>query len=90
MKGVTDHDDEIIMKALAYAIEAIERLPPRWRRTSDQEDMIRLLEAGFQKGWAPHWRTVARAHLEQRGLAGGGQNGSRATRRRCRRVVSGG
>jgi len=43
--SVTGRDNYIIMSALAYAIEAIDRLPQRWQEWSDQKDMIALLDA---------------------------------------------
>jgi hypothetical protein len=56
------------MKALAYAIVAIERLPYEWREESDKEDMQKLLET-----MTPNqvdrdtYLTGARRHLERRG-----------------------
>jgi hypothetical protein len=32
-------------QALAYAVEAIDRLPPSWQEASDRDDMATLLEA---------------------------------------------
>ena len=62
--NVTGRDGHIMRKALAYAIEAIGKLPPRWQEASDRDDMIRLLDA---MGGGGRQRTVARGHLERRG-----------------------
>ena len=63
--SVTGHDEHIMMNALAYAIEAIDRLPKRWQEGSDQEDMIALLNA--MSNLANFYRVGARGHLLQRG-----------------------
>lgn len=60
---ITGRDAYIIRKALAYAIEAIDRLPPRWREESDREDMTTLLGA---YGDADAHRLNARQHLTGR------------------------
>ena len=44
MMEITGRDSYIIVKALAYAIEAIDRLPFDAQERSDREDMIALLE----------------------------------------------
>jgi hypothetical protein len=63
--SLTGRDDYIMMKALAYAIEAIGRLPERWQEASDQKDMIELLNSTSN---APDfYRVGARGHLCQRG-----------------------
>ena len=41
---MTQRDDYLIKKALAYAIEAIDRLPKQWQEASDRDDMVKLLE----------------------------------------------
>jgi hypothetical protein len=43
--NITGRDGPVIAKALAYAIEAIGRLPDRWQEKSDREDMLKLLNA---------------------------------------------
>ena len=66
MMEITGRDSYIIVKALAYAIEAIDRLPFDAQERSDREDMIALLErlapvgehrerarALLTRGWAP-------------------------------------
>ena len=63
--GITGRDNYIVMNALAYAIEAIGRLPRRWQERSDQEDMIALLDAMSDE--ADFYRIGARGHLRQRG-----------------------
>lgn len=44
MEGVTGRDSYIVAKALAYAIEAIEALPPEWQEGGDQGDIKKLLD----------------------------------------------
>jgi hypothetical protein len=71
MKGVaagsvTGRDRYIILNALAYAIEAISRLPEQWQERSDQSDMIALLDAMTDE--ADFYRVGARGHLQQRGI----------------------
>lgn len=44
MQNITGRDRHIIMKALALAIGAIDRAPPRQRPGFDRADMARLLE----------------------------------------------
>jgi hypothetical protein len=63
--GITGRDNYIVMNALAYAIEAIGRLPKRWQEGSDQDDMIALLNA--MSNQADFYRIGARGHLLQRG-----------------------
>jgi hypothetical protein len=65
--SITGREGQILVKALAYAIEAIERLPPQWQEASDRRDMLALLTALVGGEWADHWRTIARGHLERRG-----------------------
>jgi hypothetical protein len=62
--NVTGRDGHIMRKALAYAIEAIGKLPLQWQEASDREDMVLLLGA---MGDGDHHRMVARGHLERRG-----------------------
>lgn len=66
-ESVTGRDGYIIRKALAYAIETIERLPERWQEWSDKEDMKTLLAALTEQG--DFYRTGALAHIERRGIA---------------------
>jgi len=40
MKNITGQDSFIIAKALAIAIEAIDRLPEEWRAESDKENGV--------------------------------------------------
>jgi hypothetical protein len=63
--SVTGRDNYIIMNALAYAIEAIDRLPQRWQEWSDQKDMIALLDAMSDQ--PDFYRIGARGHLQRRG-----------------------
>jgi hypothetical protein len=63
--SVTGRDNYIIMNALAYAIEAISRLPERWQERSDQKDMIALLDAMSDQ--PDFFRIGARGHLQRRG-----------------------
>jgi hypothetical protein len=65
MTNITGQDSFLIAKALAMAIEAIDRLPEEWRAESDKDkdDMIRLLEAFHPKG-AQTLRVEARATLQ--------------------------
>jgi hypothetical protein len=67
MTDITGRDGFIICKALAYAIETIERLPEQWQEWSDKEDMKRLLDA-ITGGKPDFYRTVARSHIERRGV----------------------
>ena len=64
MRTITGQDSLVIAKALAIAIEAIDRLPKEWRAESDKDkhDMIRLLEAWHPKT-AEMLRVEARATL---------------------------
>jgi hypothetical protein len=64
--GVTGRDGYILMQALAYAIEAIGRLPERWQEWSNREDMIKLLTAMSDD--PDFYRLGARSHLERRGM----------------------
>jgi hypothetical protein len=58
-------DSYVMCLALAYAIEAIERLPIRWQEWSDKEDMICLLNDMTAKGLpAAFFREEARHHLD--------------------------
>jgi len=63
--NVTGRDYSILVKALAYAIEAIDRLPQRWQERSDQKDMIALLDAMSDQ--PDFFRIGARGHLQRRG-----------------------
>jgi hypothetical protein len=63
--SVTGRDNYIMMNALAYAIEAISRLPEQWQERSDQKDMIALLDAMSDE--ADFYRIGARGHLQRRG-----------------------
>jgi hypothetical protein len=63
--NVTGRDYSILVKALAYAIEAIDRLPQRWQERSDQKDMIALLDAMSDQ--PDFYRIGARGHLQRRG-----------------------
>jgi hypothetical protein len=62
MTEITGRDGYIIAKALAYAIEAIGRLPEEAQEASDREDMIALLNHHSPKD-ADRERKAARAHL---------------------------
>jgi hypothetical protein len=68
--NVTGRDGLIVMKALAYAIVAIERLPDKWQEWSDKEGMRKLLDAMTSDQDERDWYLLgARLHLEHRGLA---------------------
>ena len=67
-RNITGRDSLIVAKALAYAIESIERLPQRWQEWSDKEDMVLLLDAVQGPKGARRCRTLARSHLERCGL----------------------
>jgi hypothetical protein len=67
-QSVTGRDQYIVAMALALAIEAIDRLPEKWRSYSDRDDMALLLEA-LQPGGAKAFRLLARATLQRRGVA---------------------
>lgn len=41
--NITGRDNYILAQALAYAIETIDRLPPRLQEKSNREDMEELL-----------------------------------------------
>lgn len=68
IENITGRDSSIIAKALAYAIECINRLPDSWQEVSDQSDMETLLIAMCGEGWAKHVRVCARSHIERRGI----------------------
>jgi hypothetical protein len=57
--------DELIARALALAIEAIDRLPPNWQAGTDKTAMIALLHHITAPGQAASLRLLARARLEQ-------------------------
>ena len=52
-KGVTGRDGYIIAEALVLAMKAIDDMPSNIRLTSDQNDIIRILNANF-----PSWEDV--------------------------------
>ncbi len=62
-KDVTGRDQYIIAMALAYAIEAINRLPEPHRGTSDQTDMQTLLMKHVGIEAARQLRSQARQQL---------------------------
>jgi hypothetical protein len=64
-RGVTGRDGYLTLQALAYAIETIDRLPPRWQEWSNMLDMIDLLD--MLTPHADEFRLEARGHIEQRG-----------------------
>ena len=66
--NVTGRDGYLVRKALAYAIETIEGLPKRWQEQSDQQQMLRLLEAMTDSYAAQRFRICARSHIKRRGL----------------------
>jgi hypothetical protein len=65
--GITGRDDLILAKALAYALEALNRVPDEWQPGSDMLDMEALL-AHHGGQFAATWRTEARAVLSRRQL----------------------
>jgi hypothetical protein len=78
--SVTGRDNYIMMNALAYAIEAISRLPEQWQERSDQMDMIALLDAMSDE--ADFYRIGARGHLQCRGTTVKNVNSCSKTRSR--------
>ena len=52
-KGVTGRDGYIIAEALVLAMKAIDDMPSNVRLTSDQKDIIKILNANF-----PAWEDV--------------------------------
>jgi hypothetical protein len=68
MRDITSREHTILCKALAYAIETIEALPPQWQEWSDKEDMIKLLDTIAEH--PEHYRICARGHIERRGVKG--------------------
>ena len=67
LTGVTGRDGYIFCKALAYAIEAINRLPPEWQQVDEQQDMLALFNWVASADRQDKLRLMARAHLERRG-----------------------
>jgi hypothetical protein len=70
LEGITGRDGYIMMKALAYAIEAIESLPMRWQEVNDKDDMKLLLDAYAGSNLSGtnrvnYHRTEARKHLTE-------------------------
>jgi hypothetical protein len=66
-RRIKSTDEPLIARALAFAIEAIDRLPPNWQG-SDKSAMIALLHHVAPHGDAERLRLLARARLEQRGV----------------------
>jgi hypothetical protein len=66
--NVTGRDGYIIAKALAYAISAIEALPPRWQEWSDCEDMKAILRARMSPQSIKQLRLEVLGHLRQCGV----------------------
>ena len=60
---ITGRDMYIVLQALAYAIETIERLPPECQEASEMEDMKALLSALCGPEQAAKYRTNAKRHL---------------------------
>jgi hypothetical protein len=60
----------VLCKALAYAIETIEKLPPRWQEWSDKEDMKLLLDHMTSNPGigltSEYYHLIARSHIEHR------------------------
>ena len=77
---VTGHDFYIICKALAYAIECINRLPKEWQEASDQSDMEKLLTAMCDENAGVSSRRCARAYRKARHGGERWKVGSRAAR----------
>jgi hypothetical protein len=50
--SITGRDGYIVAQALAYAHEAIMRLPARWREENDAWDMPRILEDRSTRSWS--------------------------------------
>jgi len=66
--NLTGRDDYIIIKALAFAIITIERLPERWQPWSDLQDMRKLLFALAGDYYAELCLTEAQGTIERRGI----------------------
>jgi hypothetical protein len=84
MAEVTGRDAVILAKALAYAIEAIERLPPDWREESDCADMKTLLDH-FAGVGARFTRMLAAGHIQRRGI--GCEDGKLVLRPRNTKII---
>ena len=79
-ENVTGRDGYIVKKALAYAIETIERLPEQWQEWHDKEDMKKILAASVSSNMIDYFTTNAREHIQQRGVdVEGGQLVVRST-----------
>jgi hypothetical protein len=64
MIGITGRDDDIMIKALAYAIATITNLPAIRQEASDCEDMVDLLRAMAPREDYRAWITKGvRAHM---------------------------
>jgi CheY-like chemotaxis protein len=63
----TGRGSYLVTKALAYAIEAIDRLPLDARERNDRDEMSALLKCMAPKGEDRSLRKIARAHLELMG-----------------------
>jgi hypothetical protein len=61
-------DIPTVAQALAYAIEAIDMLPPNWQAGADKTAMIAMLHHITTPGEAGNLRLLACARLEQRGV----------------------
>jgi hypothetical protein len=64
-RKIKSTDEPLVAQALAYAIEAIDRLPANWQG-SDKTAMIAMLHHITTPGQAANLRLLARARLEQR------------------------
>lgn len=58
----------MIIKALAYAVVAIGRLPEAWQESSDAEDMHDILKARLTPAGVAHRLAMARVHLTGEGF----------------------
>jgi hypothetical protein len=58
-------DEPLIARALAFAVEAIDMLPPNWQTGADKTAMIAMLHRISTPGQADKLRLLARARLEQ-------------------------
>jgi hypothetical protein len=65
--GVTGRDGYVIQKALVYAIEAIESLPPEHQEWSDCQDMKCILKSVMSEGQIHCERILALGHLRKCG-----------------------
>jgi hypothetical protein len=67
-RRIKSADEPLVARALALAVEAVDRLPPNWQTGTDKTEMIAMLHHITTPGQADKLRLLARARLEQRGI----------------------